>query len=253
MDLEVARADRRLEPVAVAARLLEGLRDRATRRRRRSAACGAAAACRGRARAERRRSRARPARAAAARAAGPAGRSRASRSRRRRGPARCRRGRATSRPPASSPACARPSAKSAYGRLMPLRDHPRDAFDLLLEPGVDTQLAPGDLARRPRPCGRRGSARDRRSTATRSASASAVADRGLELGRVVADDLDPRRLDAEREQRAREEGAVQVGALAAHELAARDDDDRARACAASGVNSRRRRRSSSPSRRRPAP
>ena len=51
--------------------------------------------------------------------------------------------------------------------------------------------------------------------------------RCLELGRIVADDVDPRRLEAEREQRARQERAVQVGALAADELAAGDDDDRA--------------------------
>ena len=40
----------------------------------------------------------------------------------------------------------------------------------------------------------------------------------------VADDRDPRRLEPERERLAREERAVQVGALAADELAARDDD-----------------------------
>ena len=63
--------------------------------------------------------------------------------------------------------------------------------------------------------------------ATRSADADGLGDGSLELGRIVADDVDPRRLDPEREQRARQERTVQVGALAAHELAARDDDDRA--------------------------
>ena len=51
-----------------------------------------------------------------------------------------------------------------------------------------------------------------------------VAYGSLELGRIVADDLDPRRLDPEREQRASEERPVEIGPLAAHELAARDDD-----------------------------
>ena len=55
-----------------------------------------------------------------------------------------------------------------------------------------------------------------------------LGDRSFELGRVVADHVDPGRLDPEREQGARQERPVQVGALAAHELAARDDDDRAR-------------------------
>ena len=51
-----------------------------------------------------------------------------------------------------------------------------------------------------------------------------VAHGGLELGGVVADDLDPCGLDPECEQRAREERPVEIGPLAPHELAARDDD-----------------------------
>src|SRR5206468_412375 len=47
----------------------------------------------------------------------------------------------------------------------------------------------------------------------------------LELGRRVADDGDPRRLEAEPQRLAREERPVEIGSLAAHELAARDDDD----------------------------
>jgi len=51
-----------------------------------------------------------------------------------------------------------------------------------------------------------------------------VADRRLELGGLVADDPDLRGLDAQGEQRAREERAVEVGTVAADELRARDDD-----------------------------
>ena len=46
-------------------------------------------------------------------------------------------------------------------------------------------------------------------------------ERRLELVGPVADDRDPRRLEAERERLRGEERAVQVGALAADELAAR--------------------------------
>ena len=49
------------------------------------------------------------------------------------------------------------------------------------------------------------------------------------VGVGVADDLDPGRLEAERQQLAREERAVAVGPLTADELTAGDDDDRARA------------------------
>ena len=51
----------------------------------------------------------------------------------------------------------------------------------------------------------------------------------LEVVRVVADDRDPLRSKAERERLSRVERAVRVASLAAHELAARDDDRRARA------------------------
>ena len=60
-------------------------------------------------------------------------------------------------------------------------------------------------------------------------------ERRLELGRVVADDRDPRRLDAEPQQLLREERPVQVGAVAADELAAGDDDEPAGAGQAAGV------------------
>ncbi len=51
-----------------------------------------------------------------------------------------------------------------------------------------------------------------------------LAERPLELDRIVSDDVDAHRLEPEREQGAREERAVQIRALAADELAAGDDD-----------------------------
>ena len=108
--------------------------------------------------------------------------------------------------------------------LHPLGDHARDASICASSSSSTSQLRARRPSPRPRPCGRRGSARDRPRHATRSAAATRLAQRRLELGRVVADDVDPRRLEPEREQRAGEERAVQVGALAAHELAAGDDD-----------------------------
>jgi hypothetical protein len=55
----------------------------------------------------------------------------------------------------------------------------------------------------------------------------ARAQRTLEFGFSVADDLDPSRLEAEGQQLAREERPVPVRPLAANQLTARDDDDRA--------------------------
>src|SRR5206468_9546845 len=52
-----------------------------------------------------------------------------------------------------------------------------------------------------------------------------ILQRRLELGRIVADDLDPRRLDAEAQQLRSQKRAVAVVALPANELAAGDDDD----------------------------
>jgi hypothetical protein len=51
-----------------------------------------------------------------------------------------------------------------------------------------------------------------------------LAERGRELAGRVTDDRDPGRFETEREELAGEEGPVQVGALAADELAAGDDD-----------------------------
>ena len=130
--------------------------------------------------------------------------------------------------PSGSVACLRtPASKSAYGRRIRSATSARDVLDLALEVGADLELAPGDprddldravVVRRPE------AARDGDEVRV----ADGLAERPLELGRIVADDVDPRRLEPEREQRAREERAVQVGALAADELAARDDDRRPR-------------------------
>ena len=148
--------------------------------------------------------------------------------------------------PSGSVACLRtPVGEVGVRTLQPLGDRARDRFDLRFELGVDSQLDAGDAAT---------SSTVRSScvgpsppeTATRSAPATASAQRRSELAGVVADDLDPRGLDAEGEQRAREEGAVQVGAVAAHELAARDDDHRARASAQEPVRTGRLRRCASP-------
>ena len=54
------------------------------------------------------------------------------------------------------------------------------------------------------------------------------AQRCLEIGRMVTDYQDPLGRQAERERLSCVEGPVAVGSLAAHELAARDDDRRAR-------------------------
>ncbi len=83
--------------------------------------------------------------------------------------------------------------------LHPLRDHPRDAFDLPFQLRIDAHAQPGDLRHdrdravvvgRPEPAGRRDEIR----------GADGLGDGRLELRRIVADDVNPRRLDAESEQ-----------------------------------------------------
>jgi hypothetical protein len=112
--------------------------------------------------------------------------------------------------------------------LHPFCGHPRDGLDLSLEllvrpkrparhPGHDLDRAV--VVRRPEPAGARHEIGRR----------DGLANGGLELGGIVADDLDPPGLDPEREQRASEERAVEIGPLAAHELTARDDDHGPRA------------------------
>src|SRR5205823_1826666 len=104
----------------------------------------------------------------------------------------------------------------------PLRDRPRDRADLALERLVNRQLAPGRarekldrpvVVRRPEAAGD-----------DAEVGAKPLAKRLLELLRPVADDRDARRLEPEPQRLARKERAVAVGALAADELAAGDDE-----------------------------
>ena len=225
VDLEAAGADRHLEPVAVAARLLEGLRDlglagaeeaqRLPQRRR--APVEHAADLRG-------FERPRP---EPLQLDGRAGQHDHRRPVRLDDEAGRGAGEAEDRGRLRHRRLLRHAVREVrVGPLHPLGDHPRDAFDLRLELGVHADGEPGDLrhdpdravvVRRPEPARRRDQVGRRHG----------LGDRSLELGRIVADDVDPGRLDPEREQRPRQERPVQVGALAAHELAARDDDDRA--------------------------
>ena len=108
-----------------------------------------------------------------------------------------------------------------------LGDHPRDRLDLALEPLVDDELLPGH-------------ARDHldRSVVVRRAEAAGdeaevrlepLPERLLEILRAVADDRDPLGVEPEPHDLGGEEGPVPVLAVAADELAARDDDRRPRA------------------------
>ena len=255
VDLEVARADRHLEPVAVAARVRKRLRDLPTRRapkKRRVRRSGGVPA---RARAARRRLRARAARAAAAPTAGPGSDDRpASRARRGRG----RRGAGEAEDDAAlghaSPACVTPSAKSAYGRLSRSATCARRPRSAPRAPRRRACPSPAtfasDLDRavvvgRPEPAGasRRGPLR-RRPRATR----------GLELAR------DRRRRSWIRagstpsasSERARKGPFRSVRSPRTSSLPVTTMTARGRAPFAP-VKLRRPRRSSSPSRRRPAP
>ena len=228
VDLEVAGADRRLDAVPVAARLRERPRDRrladAEEAQRRRAG--------GRARASTRCTRLglERARPEPPQLAGRAGQDHddAAVRPRGRGPAPSRRARATSAP-SGTVACLR-HARREVGVRPPqaLGDRARDLLDLRAR------------ARRRRAAARPATSRDQLDRAVVVGRARGHPRRGrgrrrqrlraarLELVGAVADDRDPRRLEPERERLAREERAVQVGALAADELAARDDDRRAR-------------------------
>ena len=137
----------------------------------------------------------------------------------------------TTSAPSTSVACLRtPCSKSAYGRSSRSAIDARDRLDLGVQRLVDDQLtARGTrhqldravVVRRPEP------ARD-----AAEIGLEPLAQRRLELGRVVADDRDPRRLEAEPQQLRGEERAVQVAPVAADELTAGDDDEAARAAQA---------------------
>ena len=107
VQLEVARADRHVDPVAVAARGGERLRDGRLRDAVEAEHAPLRAAAPARAAGAAAPSRARAARAPAARAAAPAARRPRSRPPRARRPAPCRRGRPRAHRPAASPACGR--------------------------------------------------------------------------------------------------------------------------------------------------
>src|SRR5581483_947154 len=103
----------------------------------------------------------------------------------------------------------------------------RDALDPPLELALDVQAD----------AERRGDELDRpvvvrRAEPARGEHRVAVGERRpqhpLELLRRVADDVDAHDLEPESLRLACEKRAVQIGSIAAHELAARDDDDRAR-------------------------
>ena len=92
-----------------------------------------------------------------------------------------------------------PLREVRVGPFHPLRDHARDTLDLRLQLRVDAHAEPGDLRHdrdgavvvgRAEPTGRGDEIR----------GADGLGDGRLELRRIVADDVDPRRLDAEREQ-----------------------------------------------------
>ena len=132
----------------------------------------------------------------------------------------------TANAPSGSDACLRTPASKSVRPPQPLRDRARDGLDLRVQLVVDVQLAsrhPREQLDRPVVRGPEPARRDEQ------VGPQPVAQRVFELRLRVADDLDPRRLEPARQQLAGEERTVAVGALTADELAAGDDDDRARA------------------------
>ena len=129
--------------------------------------------------------------------------------------------------PSGSVACLRTPGRSRHrGGASALRTAARSARSRPRAPRRPRALGPR-RARRARSSCRRGSARGHPRRGRRRPRT--FAQRRLQLVRVVADDRDPRRLETEPEGLLRIERAVEVGSLAAHELAARDDDRGARA------------------------
>src|SRR3954447_13094438 len=115
----------------------------------------------------------------------------------------------------------------AIGPAQPFGNCTRHALDLTLQLGIDDELAPGRareqlhgavVVRRPE------TARDEAELGLQ-----ALTERRFELDRVVADDHDPSGLHSQPQEFGGEKGAVPIRALAADELAAGDDDDPARA------------------------
>ena len=110
--------------------------------------------------------------------------------------------------------------------LQPLGGHPGDGLDLALELLVDVEADPErlrDELDRPVVVSRAEPTRDEAGV-----GGECLPQRGLQLLGPVPDDCDPCGLEAEPERLTGEEGTVQIGPLAAHELAPRRDDDSAR-------------------------
>ena len=142
--------------------------------------------------------------------------------------------------PSGSDACFRtPAAKSAYGRRRRSAIRRETASISASRPESTTRLRPAAareqldravVVRRPE------SARDQQQVGLEPLGERRSAAR---LGRV-ADDRDPRRLEAEPDELACQERAVEVSAVAADELAARDEDDRAGTAQAASRTDRKR-------------
>ena len=238
MDLEVARADRRLDPVAVAARLRERLRRPPTRTTpkkrstRRSGVRRAPSSAPQRLRLERDRPE-----LPAARAAGPGSVDGDAASPRSSTSAGAVPASPTTTAPSGTSACLRtPGCELGVRPAQPLRDRsasgPRSAPRA---PGRG-RAAGRPRARAARPCGRRGSGRAR--PRRRAGRGRGPLEAPLASSAAASPTMrTSSRLDAEREQRPGEERPVQVGAVAAHELGARDDD-RSRAAGSVGVPAR---------------
>ena len=145
-------------------------------------------------------------------------------------PERSRQARARSRRPAGSPACAR-LLRSRCTAGAGARKRAGDAFDLPLEPSSRTSSTPAARAH-----GLDGPVVVRRAEAARDEAQvgrEALGQRGPQLVRPIADDDDPRGLEAETQRLLGKERPVPIGALAADELAPGDDDDCAGASASS--------------------
>ena len=198
MDLEVARADRRLDPVAVAAGVRERLRDGRLARavEPQHAALGRRRAARAPAGTARDVDRPRPEPLQLARRAGQDDDD-AARPCRARARARCRRGRARARPRAASPACGRPSRSPRTGAAAARRTVREICSISRSSVAVDARARARRPARRARPCGRRASARGRRRRGRRRPRSPRASAASSSLG-IVADDRDPRGLEPER-------------------------------------------------------
>ena len=222
MDLEVAGADRRLHPVPVAARVGEGLRDgrlaravepeHAALRRRRlppeSVCIGSDSIARGQSR--------------CSSPGGPGSTTTTQLPASSTTP-----GAVPAMPsetaPSGSVACFRtPGAKSAYGRRMRSANR-REICSISASSASSTCSATACDARheldRPVVVGRPEATRDEADVGFEP-----LAQRRLELVRVVADDRDARRLETEAQRFLSVERAVEIGSLAPDELAARHDD-----------------------------